>query len=139
MAVIFLTSEFEVEVRPASKLEVKPKLLDYVMILSTETFCSAHGVFPAALSNHSQCINQFARVYQGANARKACCCESDVCTAVGYSHEGNMRLPFNQSDCVEFLQVLGIAEAAKRKEMALNHLRYHVALAFSSRAQGERQ
>ena len=39
----------------ASKLGVAPKLLDYVN-LSTDTICTACDVFPAALSNRSQCV-----------------------------------------------------------------------------------
>ena len=59
--------------------------------------------------------------------KKACCCTSEVCEAIGYSHDGMMRLPGDESECIEFLRLLGITGDDERRKMMENRRNLRVA------------
>ncbi|EJK68248.1 hypothetical protein THAOC_10592 [Thalassiosira oceanica] len=149
----FDLKEIRTATEMASKLSVGRRALDYVN-LSTEKTCKTCAVLPAALTNQNRCIlcrqgwyprlhgddgerleqcrghklygPEFGRVYRG-KVGKTCCCESEVCEGIGYSHQGMIRLPSEESQCVEFLRLLGIQSSRRRCEMAKDHRNHRVA------------
>ena len=70
--------------------------------------------------------SQFMPRYCGKRAKRACCCTSDLCQKIGYSHMGMMCLPINCDKCIETITVLGI-DPKNRQQIADNPKHYRVA------------
>jgi len=131
----------------ADKLNVDIKSLDLVVL--TKTTCKHDGCnLPAAQNNHNQCIlcnqqwyprelnsdgtknkycrgyglygPQFMREYNGVAAPKSCCCDTEECLKVGYSHCGMMRFPPDDDHRKEAVRVLGISCPEKKASILAN-------------------
>ena len=136
----------------ADKLNVDLKSLDLVVL--TKITCKSDGCnLPAALNNHNQCIlcnqqwyprefnsdgsknkycrgyglygPQFMREYNGTAAPKPCCCDTEECLKVGYSHCGMMRFPPDKNHRKEAIRVLGINCPEKKSSILANSRSHH--------------
>lgn len=74
-------------------------------------YCRGHGLFGP----------QFMRWYgSGRTTPPTCCCDSQLCEKIGYSHQGMFRLPQDRIQCEEAVRVLGIQSADRRRTIVNN-------------------
>lgn len=67
------------------------------------------------------------RGYRGASGHpNACCCDSSKCEEIGYSHEGMMRVPQDETKCDATIRLLGIQCSDLRKKIRDNPKAYYV-------------
>ena len=128
----------------ANLLNVNMRVLD-VMSLS-DTTCRNMGCYlPLSVNNSNRCVicsqiwyprnkrrgydlygSQFMLRYCGKQARKACCCTSDLCQKNGYSRMGMICLPTNHDKCIEAIVALSI-DPKYRQQIADNPEKHRVA------------
>mmetsp|Transcript_19629 Transcript_19629/g.33477 ORF Transcript_19629/g.33477 Transcript_19629/m.33477 type:complete len:201 (-) Transcript_19629:44-646(-) len=65
------------------------------------------------------------REYNGVAAPKSCCCDTEECLKVGYSHCGMMRFPPDDDHRKEAVRVLGISCPEKKASILANSRSHH--------------
>ena len=71
---------------------------------------------------------QYMRLYGDSKTSvSSCCCNSEVCEKIGYSHEGMFRPPPDPIHCKEAVRVLGIKSPERRQKIVDDRRSYFVA------------
>ena len=138
-----LAAQFAVDVRAIN-----------VVSLSNSPCRNPSCILPAAQNNNKRCIccqqtwfpriakaggtksdnahgyglfgPQFMREYDGKLSKKACCCQSDYCQKIGYSHMGMMSLLKDRNLCMEATAALGI-DVKRRQQISASPQNFRVA------------